>query len=97
MGRSFPTAEENMTQQKRTTRHGKKHRTWYVLEWNALDYRIELYRFQSRSREQSEAYEEISEELHNYSSILLMEKKQLRNLFKAVLNFRKTMKGGKTH
>jgi len=86
-----------MRHTERTTKQGRRSRTWYVLEWNALDYRIELYRFQSRSNEQSEAYEEISEELHNYSSVLLMEKKRLRNLFKAILDFRKTMKGGKTH
>ncbi|MDD4869554.1 MAG: hypothetical protein PHR77_03250 [Kiritimatiellae bacterium] len=86
-----------MTQTKRTTQQGKKSCTWYVLEWNALDYQIELYKYQSRSNEQSEAYEEILEELHNYSSILLMEEKRLRNLFKAVLDFRKIMKGGKTH
>jgi hypothetical protein len=76
------------------TRHTTKKTRWYVLEWNALDYRIELYEFESRNKEQSEAFEEISEDLHNYSSILLMDKKHLHALFKAVRDFHKRMKRG---
>ena len=57
---------------------------YYVLEWNALDDRIELYPFSSRSKDIAVGYEEASEELHNYSSILLMDNKKLRNLINAI-------------
>lgn len=70
-----------------------KHRItkWYVLESNALDDRLELYEFTSRHAEQGDVFEEISEELHSYSSILLMDQERLNNLFMAVDTIRQTI------
>ena len=66
---------------------------YFVLEWNALDDSIDLYDFESEKEDISEVYEEIAEGLHNYSNVLIMEKKRLDNLFKAVESFKEYLKG----
>jgi len=69
---------------------------YYVLEWNALDDRIDLYDFQSKSNDIAQVYEEVSEELHNYAFVLVMDKKKLANLIDAVDNIKKKLKLGKS-
>lgn len=71
---------------------------YYILEWNILNDSIELYEFQSKKHDIAEVYEEISEELHNFSSVLVMNLKQMGSLFDAVAtmkrNLKKQVKGG---
>ena len=68
--------------------------TWYVLEWNGLDDRIDLYEAESEQEDAALVYEEVAEDLHNFSSILLMDKEKLEALFKAVDGLKRQMKGG---
>ena len=68
---------------------------WYVLEWNALDYGIELYEWETSKSDEAEVWDEVSESLHQCSAVLIMSEKRLSNLFKAVRHLQKQMEGGK--
>lgn len=63
---------------------------WHVLEWNALDNGIELYTWESAKTDPAEVWEEVSEGLHNFASVLVMDKERLQNLIRAV----ESLKGG---
>ena len=66
-------------------------RTYYILEWNALDDDIGLYEFKTDKTDEAEIYEELSEGLHNYSNILILDRERLENLFKAVDSLKKKL------
>jgi hypothetical protein len=68
---------------------------WYVLEWNALDDRIDLYEWPSEETDISQVWEEVGESLHNCANVLVMDNDRLRNLFQAVNAFQNEHKGGK--
>jgi len=63
---------------------------YHILEWNSLDDEIQMYDFES-DKEISEVYEEL--ELHNFSNVLIMEKKKVKKFFKAVASYKKYLKG----
>lgn len=67
---------------------------WYILEWNALDDSIDIYEWPTEKSDISEVWEEVSESLHNYSNILVMDSARLNNLFNAVEGFQENTKGG---
>jgi hypothetical protein len=67
---------------------------WFILEWNGLDNDIDLYEFESAKEDIAEVWEEASEDLHDFSAILVMDSQRLSNLFRAVSDFTKTIKGG---
>jgi hypothetical protein len=65
---------------------------WYVLEWNGLDNGIDLYEFESAKEDVAEVWDEVTEGLHQYSSILVMDRSRLENLFAAVDSMKQVMK-----
>ena len=67
---------------------------WYILEWNPLDDDVDLYEFETDKTDIAEVWEEASEDLHNFSSILVMNGERLRNLLKAAEPFQTHLKGG---
>ena len=67
---------------------------WFILEWNGLDNDIALYEFESATDDIAEVWEEAAEDLHNFSSILVMDSQRLANLLHAVSDFQKEYKGG---
>lgn len=67
---------------------------WFILEWNAIDNAIDLYEFESAKDDLAEVWEEASQDLHNFSSILVMDSQRLANFFQAVSDFQKEHKGG---
>ena len=67
---------------------------WFVLEWNGLDDGIDLYELESAQTDIAEVWEEVAEDLHTFSSILVMDSQRLSNLFQAVSAFQKEHKGG---
>ena len=67
---------------------------WFILEWNGLDNDIDLYDFESAKEDIAEVWEEASEDLHNFSSILVMNAERLRNLLKAAEPFQTEVKRG---
>jgi hypothetical protein len=69
--------------------------SWYILEWNALDNDIDLYEIESAKDNIGEVWEEVSEDLHNYSSVLVMDSQRLANLIQAISDFQKEHTGGK--
>lgn len=61
-----------------------KEQIYWVLEYSALDDNIEIYEFKSSQTDESLVYEEISEGLHNYSNVIILNKEKAKNLLKAV-------------
>jgi hypothetical protein len=52
---------------------------WRVLEWNALDNDVDLYEWESSKTDPAEVWEEVSEELHNFASVLVMDEERFQN------------------
>ena len=63
---------------------------WYVLEMSALDDRIELYEWETEKTDRGEIWEEVSDALRQYSSIILIDDEQLDVLTRSIA----ILKGG---
>jgi len=63
---------------------------WYVLEMSALDDRIELYEWETEKTDRGEIWEEVSDAVRQYSSIILIDDEQLDVLTRSIA----ILKGG---
>lgn len=64
---------------------------WFVLEWCPLDNCIDLYRWKTSKTDIGEVWTEVQESVRNLSSLLVMDRERLENLFKAVEELRREM------